>query len=235
MNEWKFIEATAIEGSCLRTSQDLVGCIWERNIEAFPVLFLNDSCVVWATRDFKKQIASCLECLDIWIGNPAQLPKLRFGCVYNWNPRWKHLSCLLFFIFSDKFSQHLQFAAFKTKSNYSIMIIMCESCSHVPFHSSWFAIKTGESYWTPSTVLSLKCRWYIEYDHIKQLESKRTTRKAMRSAWHPAIHIVISFRHVVYIMCGVWFRVIYLIFIQFIHVIIIIFFSIIFMYAVGSF
>lgn len=136
VNEWVEVHwSNCYRRELLAYFQDLVGCIWERNIEAFPVLFLNDSCVVWATRDIKKQIASCLECLDIWIGNPAQLPKLRFGCVYNWNPRWKHLSCLLFLFFLTFFTA---FAVCSIRNEikliYIVWIMLSFSFSFIMIH-----------------------------------------------------------------------------------------------------
>ena len=172
--------------------QDLVGCIWERNIEAFPV-FLNDSCVVWATRDIKKQIASCLECLDIWIGNPA-LPNLRFSCVSNSNPRCKHVSDCFLFFFSDLVFDIIYSIENKMKKPHLIYMFFWGSCSDFPLHSSWFTFKTGESYWTASTLAQMPMipsRWKAREQH-----GNTTT-----SAWHTAIHIVIWFPHVVYTMC----------------------------------
>ena len=51
VNEWVEVHwSNCYRRELLAYFQDLVGCIWERNIEAFPVLFLNDSCVVWDKR-----------------------------------------------------------------------------------------------------------------------------------------------------------------------------------------
>ena len=117
VNEWVEVHwSNCYRRELLAYFQDLVGCIWERNIEAFPVLFWMTAVQFERQEISKNKLPVALNAWIFGLGIQPNCPSWDL-VVYTTEIRGGSTLVVYCFYFFWHFSQHLQFAAFETKSN----------------------------------------------------------------------------------------------------------------------